>query len=198
VHSKLRFWNGRRLLACWGFAGTIVFITIMQWGIRSSEAQAAQEPMSAAVAHQPADELIPIGSRVPAPDFTLTDVQGRKITLSEYKGKVVLLDFWATTCGGCKIELPWYVEFDQRYRTKGLALIGIDMYGESAEIIRPFMVKWHMDYPVLIGSDALGDQFSLREMPLTLLIDRTGRIAVSHAGIVDRARFESEITELLR
>jgi thiol-disulfide isomerase/thioredoxin len=71
----------------------------------------------------------------------------------------VLPDFWATRCGGCKIELPWYVEFDQRYRAKGLALTGIDMYGESAEIIRPFMVKWHMDYPVLIGGDALGDRF---------------------------------------
>jgi peroxiredoxin len=165
----------------------------MQPGIGFCAAQAGQKPAPAT-----ADELIPIGSRVPAPDFTLTDVHGQKITLSRYKGKVVLLDFWATTCGGCKIELPWYVEFDKKYRDKGLALIGIDMYGETPAIVRPFMVKSHMEYPVAIGSDALGEQFHVREMPLTLLIDRTGRIAVSHAGIVDKTRFENEIRQLLQ
>jgi peroxiredoxin len=143
------------------------------------------------------DELIPIHSRVAAPDFTLTDVQGKKLTLSRYKGKVVLLDFWATTCGGCKVELPWYVSFHQKYRSRGLSVIGLDMYGETSDVIKPFMVKWNMDYPVAVGTDALGERFSLKEMPLTLLIDRHGRVAVSHAGIVDRAAFEDDIRHLL-
>ena len=145
-----------------------------------------------------ANDLIPAASRVTAPDFAVTDVNGAAIRLSKYKGKVVLLDFWATTCGGCKIELPWYVEFDHRYHDKGLAVVGLDMYGESAEVIKPFMVKWKMAYPVAIGTDEIGDRFGLKEMPLTVLIDRRGRIAVSHAGIVDRASFEENVQRLLR
>ncbi len=81
--------------------------------------------------------MIPIESRSPAPNLTLTDVQGKKLTLSKYKGRVVLLDFWATTCGGCKVELPWYVAFNNKYRNNGLAVIGLDMYGETPEVISP-------------------------------------------------------------
>jgi thiol-disulfide isomerase/thioredoxin len=144
------------------------------------------------------DELIAAHSRIAAPDFTLTDVQGKPLTLSKYKGQVVLLDFWATTCGGCKVELPWYVEFDRKYRDKGLSVVGLDMYGETPAVIKPFMTKWNMNYPVAVGTDKIGDRFAVKEMPLTLLIDRSGKIAVSHVGIVDRAAFEDDIQRLLR
>ncbi len=158
-------------------------------------AQTAAPPPSQA--SKPAEDLIPAASRVPAPEFTLKDVQGKNLTLSHYRGRVVLLDFWATTCGGCKVELPWYVAFDTKYRPQGLTVIGLDMYGETPEVIKPFLVKWKMDYPVAVGTDELGNRFHLAEMPLTLLIDRNGKIAVSHAGIVDRAAFESDIQTLL-
>lgn len=161
-------------------------------GLTIAAAQVSTQPIVRA------SELIGVNSRAAAPDFTLTAVDGKTITLSKYRGKVVLLDFWATTCGGCKIELPWYVEFDHQYRAKGLSVIGLDMYGESPEVIKPFMTKWKMDYPVAVGTDPIGDQFKLREMPLTLLIDRKGRIAVSHAGIVDKTSFEADIQKLLR
>ena len=154
-------------------------------------AQTAKPPVNAV------GEMVPVKSRVMAPDFTLTDVQGKTVTLSQYRGRVVLLDFWATTCGGCKIELPWYVAFDGKYRSKGLSVIGLDMYGETPEVIRPFMAKWKMNYPVAIGTDALGDRFGVKEMPLTLLIDKNGKIAVSHVGVVDKAAFESDIQKLL-
>ena len=144
------------------------------------------------------DVLTPIGGRKIAPDFTLTDAQGKPITLSAYKGKVVLLDFWATWCGGCKVEIPWYVEFDTRYRDKGLVVIGVSLDEEGMKIVKPFLEKRHIDYPVVIGSDALGQQFGLQSMPLTLLIDRNGKIAVSHTGIVDKDNFESHIRELLQ
>jgi peroxiredoxin len=142
--------------------------------------------------------LIPAGSRVQAPDFTVTDLSGRTITLSQLKGKVVLLDFWAVDCGGCKVEIPWYVEFDKNYRDKGLTLIGIDMYGESPKVMKTFMEKTHMNYQVAIGNDELGRRFHVEEMPLTLLIDRSGRVAFSHAGIVDKTEFEKDIQELLQ
>jgi thiol-disulfide isomerase/thioredoxin len=125
-------------------------------------------------------------------------VQGRTLTLRQYRGKVVLLDFWAVDCGGCRTEIPWYVEFDRKYHAKGLQLVGLDMYGESPEKIRPFMAKAGMDYPVAVGTDAVGAQFGLQAMPLTLLIDRKGRIAARHVGVVDRAEFEGEIEESLR
>jgi len=135
---------------------------------------------------------------VAAPDFTLTDLSGGTVSLSQFKGKVVLLDFWAVDCGGCKVEIPWYVAFDKTYRDKGLAVIGIDMYGESPDVVKAFMKKENMNYPVAIGNDALGERFHVEEMPLTLLIDRSGRIALSHAGIVDKTQFEKDIQELLR
>lgn len=143
------------------------------------------------------DEVVPVLKRTSAPDFTLTDVNGKKITLSEYKGHVVLLDFWAVNCGGCKLEIPWYVDFNSKYRKAGLSLIGLDMYGESPELIKPFMQKSKMTYSVAVGTDALGERYGLKEMPLTLLIDRKGRRAFSHAGVVDRADFETAIQRLL-
>lgn len=142
--------------------------------------------------------LIPPASRSLAPDFNLTDLNGKKLTLSQYRGHVVLLDFWAVDCGGCKIEIPWYVSFDHTYRAQGLQLVGIDMYGESPSMVKPFMARAGMDYPVAIGTDTIGRQFHIEEMPVTLLLDRNGRVALSHTGVVDPAKFEQDIRELLR
>ena len=133
-----------------------------------------------------------------APDFTLPDANGKPVKLSNYRGKVVLLDFWATWCGGCKTEIPWYVEFDKTYRSKGLAVIGVSMDDGGMKVVKPFLPAHHMDYPVVIGNEALSAQYHLTEMPLTLLIDRQGRIAVSHSGIVDKDSFEAHIRELLK
>jgi cytochrome c biogenesis protein CcmG/thiol:disulfide interchange protein DsbE len=146
---------------------------------------------------KPKGDFIPQGKRVVASDFTIRDVYDKPILLSQYRGRVVLLDFWAVACGGCKQELPWYVEFQSRYKDKGLSLIGLDMYGEGPDVVKPFMKASKMDYPVAIGTDALGERFGLKEMPLTLLIDRKGRIAVSHAGVVERTAFEESIQKLL-
>ena len=143
-------------------------------------------------------QLIPANARKAAPELSVTDLDGRNWTLQQFRGKVVLLDFWAVDCGGCKLEIPWYVDFDHKYRNRGLQLIGIDMYGEPPSVIREFMSKSGMQYPVAIGTDAIGTRFGLEAMPLTLLIDREGRIAVSHAGVVDADAFERDIQELLR
>ncbi len=135
--------------------------------------------------------------RVKAPGFTVTDVEGKQFTLATLKGKVVLLDFWAIACGGCKLELPWYVGFDQQYRHKGLSLVGLDMYGEAPGAVRAFAVAHQMHYRVAIGTDEIGALYHIGAMPLTVLIDREGRIAVSHAGVVDPKVFEADIKTLL-
>ena len=142
--------------------------------------------------------LIPEMSRQIAPSLTINDIDGKPITLAEYKGKVVLLDFWAVNCGGCKLEIPWYVQFDQKYHREGLRLIGIDMYGESISVMKPFMQRSHITYQVAVGTDFIGERFHVQEMPLTLLINRQGRIAYSHAGVVDKDSFERDIKALLR
>jgi cytochrome c biogenesis protein CcmG/thiol:disulfide interchange protein DsbE len=191
----MRFWSSRKHKGVRCRAAGLVAAMAMTWCM--SAAQSSQATGSP-TAKGPSYALIPPDSRVAAPEFTVTDLSGRTLSLSQFRGKVVLLDFWAVECAGCKVEIPWYVAFDKTYRDKGLALIGIDMYGESPDVVKTFMEKEHMNYPVAIGNDALGESFHVEAMPLTLLIDRSGRIALSHAGIVDKTQFEKDIQELLR
>ena len=148
-------------------------------------------------ASAPNSEVIPATQRVKAPEFTVTDVEGKPFTLASHKGKVVLLDFWAIACGGCKLELPWYVGFDEQYRSKGLSLVGLDMYGDALGAIRSFAAVHQMRYSLAIGTDEIGALYHIGAMPLTVLIDRKGRVAVSHAGVVDPKLFEAEIRTLL-
>jgi peroxiredoxin len=147
----------------------------------------------AACTHKPA----PASTGKPAPDFSLADANGAPIRLSAYRGKVVLLDFWATWCGGCKTEIPWYIEFQDKYRDAGLSAIGVSMDADGWKSVKPFLADHKLNYPVVIGNDDLGEQFGVINMPLTLLIDRNGKIAESHAGVVDKDNFESKIRSLL-
>ena len=144
------------------------------------------------------DTLIPEAQRKSAPDFTLTDAKSRAVTLSAYRDRVVLLDFWATWCGGCKTEIPWYMEFDRKYRDHGLTVIGVAMDDEGRKVVNPFVKQKGIDYTIVIGNDVLAKQYNLTAMPLTLLIDRKGRVAVSHAGVVNRDDFENDIQQLLK
>jgi peroxiredoxin len=138
-----------------------------------------------------------VDSRKAAPGFTLDDSTGAPLKLSNYKGRVVLLDFWATWCHGCKTEIPWYVEFQNKYKDSGLAVIGVSMDDDGWKSVKPFLEEHKLNYPVVIGNQVLGNLYDVSSMPVTLLIDRDGKIADSHSGIVDRDAFESEIRTLL-
>jgi len=135
--------------------------------------------------------------RDPAPDFTLPTANGASVRLSRYHGKVVLLDFWATWCHGCKTEIPWYMEFSRKYKKSGLAVIGVAMDDEGWKLVKPFISEKKMNYPVVVGNEDLAKRYSVSEMPVTLLIDRQGKIALSHTGVVDKDAFESELRALL-
>ena len=153
-----------------------------------------------------ADTLLPEYQRKTAPEFSLTGADGKPIDLANYRGKVVLLDFWATWCGGCKLEIPWYMEFDTKYKREGLAVIGVSMDDDGWKAVKPFLAQKRdpetggntaMKYPVVIGNETLAKQYNLTSMPMTLLIDRQGKIALSHTGVVNKDDFEGHIRQLL-
>ncbi len=140
----------------------------------------------------------PEKDRQPAPDFTLQDAGGKTVKLSDYKGKVVLLDFWATWCGPCKIEIPWFIEFQRKYKDQGFSVIGVSMDDDGWPTVRPFMEKMKMNYPVVLGNDQAAEAFGgIQVLPTTFIIDKQGRIVVTHMGLTSKDDFENTIKELL-
>ncbi len=139
-----------------------------------------------------------VGARKPAPDFTLKDADGRPVSLSEYKGKVVLLNFWATWCGPCKIEIPWFVDFEQRFKDRGFAVLGVSMDEDGWDVVKPFLQEQRVNYRMAMGNDLVANQFGgVASLPSTFLIDREGRIASVHIGLVSRRDYENDIQALL-
>jgi peroxiredoxin len=143
--------------------------------------------------------VVPVNAaefRAAAPSFSLVNSEGAPVSLSQYRGKVVLLDFWATWCTGCKVEIPWYMQFSTKYRNDGLAVLGVAM-DDTWQPVKSFVKEKKMNYPVVLGNKEIAKRYGLTSMPKTLLIDRDGRIAWSLTGIVDRDKFESELKSLL-
>jgi len=128
----------------------------------------------------------------------LKDANGRDVKLTDLKGKVVLVNFWATWCEGCQVEIPWFVEFQKEYEARGLVVIGISMDDDGWKSGRPWLKEKKGNYPSLIGNEGLGKQYGLDGMPLTALVDREGRIADVHPGLVDKAATQQRIRALLQ
>ena len=148
-------------------------------------------------ARAPAD-LAAANSRKIAVDFTLTDSKGAAVKLSDYKGRVVLLDFWGTFCGLCKVEIPWFTEFQNKYKGSGLSVIGVSL-DKSWESVKPYLEEKKVNYTVVIGNWELANRFGIvNALPGTLLIDRDGRVADLHVGMVNKEAFEGEIRALLK
>ena len=143
------------------------------------------------------DKLVPASARRLAPTFAMSDSNGKTFDLKSTRGKVVIVNFWATWCGGCKYEMPWFVDFDQKYRAQGLNVMGVSM-DDSMEKAKTYLAEKHISYPTVLGNDALGEKFHLGAMPLTILIDRAGKVAASHSGVIDKNDFEKHIQQLLR
>jgi cytochrome c biogenesis protein CcmG/thiol:disulfide interchange protein DsbE len=132
-----------------------------------------------------------------APDFSLTDLSGRALRLSDHRGKVIVLDFWATWCEPCKEEIPHFVEMQNRYAAQGLQVIGISMDDEDKPV-RDFQQKYKMNYPVARGTPELAGQYGgILGLPITFVIDRTGHIAARHIGAVNVSAIDAEVQKLL-
>jgi peroxiredoxin len=133
-----------------------------------------------------------------APDFALKDASGKVIHLADYKGKVVLLDFWATWCGPCKIEIPWFTEFQRKYKDRGFEVVGVSMDDDGWKSVVPFIQEKKINYRIVMGDDRTGDQYGgLEALPTTFVIDRSGRIASMHVGLTSKKDFSDAIEELL-
>jgi peroxiredoxin len=137
--------------------------------------------------------------RKPAPEFTLKDGNGQTVHLSDYKGKVVLLDFWATWCGPCKIEIPWFMEFEQQLKDRGFAVLGVSMDEDGWNAIKPYVEQLKVNYRILLGNDQVGELYGgVESLPTTFLIDRQGKIASVHIGLSSgKEEFKNAITQLL-
>jgi peroxiredoxin len=136
--------------------------------------------------------------RKAAPDFALKDASGKLVHLADFKGKVVLLDFWATWCGPCGIEIPWFTEFERKYKDRGFEVLGVSMDDDGWKAINPYVERRKINYRVVLGDDKTGDQYGgLEALPTTFVIDRAGRIAAIHVGLTDKKDFEDAIEKLL-
>jgi peroxiredoxin len=142
-----------------------------------------------------------------APAFHLRDSTGKTKRNADYRGKVLLLDFWATECGGCMQEIPAFIDLQKSYRDTGLASVGISMdilyenlksAGEAWQRVKPFVKAEHLNYAVLMGDDRVSKAYDVQAMPVTYLIDKTGRMAATYVGIVDRGDLEANIKALLK
>ena len=137
--------------------------------------------------------------RKPAPEFALKDADGKTVHLADYKGKVVLLDFWATWCAPCKIEIPWFMEFEQQLKDRGFAVVGVSMDEDGWSVVKPYLQEMKINYRILMGNEQVGSIYGgVDSLPTTFLIDRQGKIASVHIGL-DRAKedFKNDIVRLL-
>ncbi len=136
-------------------------------------------------------------TRVEAPDFSLPDIDGAPHTLSDLRGNIVLLNFWATYCAGCKIEMPWFVDFHRRYAADGLRVLAVAV-DDTRETLLPYLTAHPLPFPVVLGDVPVTHAYNVSALPLSFLVDRQGRIAASHRGLVDRDEWEGRIRGLLR
>jgi thiol-disulfide isomerase/thioredoxin len=133
-----------------------------------------------------------------APDFTLESLDGKPMKLSDLRGKAVLLNFWATWCGPCKIEMPWFVELQKQYGDQGFQIIGVAMDDSSKEDIAKFAKEMGVNYPVLIGKEAVGEAYGgVPALPETFFIARDGKIIDRIIGLKGRSEIEDSIRKTI-
>lgn len=172
----------------------------------STGASAEDSAAMGAMAGETDDNSTGMNGRM-APDFTLDDTSGKKVSLASYRGHPLVVDFWATWCGPCKVEIPWFEKLHDQYAGQGLEILGVStddldpddpakLFTEKRDIA-DFAQKMHMNYPVLYGSNPVEDKYGIEAMPTTFFIDRNGKIVASTIGLAPRDLIESYIQKAI-
>jgi len=176
-------------------AGVVVLLAVMVWA--DHKFPAAGTPSAASAPAKPTD----------APTVTLKDLNDKDVTLQQYKGEVVLVNFWATWCAPCKVEIPWMIEFQQKYGPRGFTILGVSMDEDGKKAIQPFLDKERFDvngqqepmsYPILLGNDAIADKFGgILGLPTSMLFNRDGKKVRTIVGLVNHDDISKAIQDLL-
>jgi peroxiredoxin len=132
-----------------------------------------------------------------APDWQLQDLNGKTVKLSDFRGKVVILDFWATWCPPCRDEIPNFEQLQSAYGDKGLVIVGVSMDEGGPKVVSNFVQKAKINYPIVLGTEELGSTYGIQGLPTTYVIDPDGRIIHKHEAFTSKTIFEDEIKKLL-
>jgi peroxiredoxin len=170
-------------------AGPAVVLALALASCQEARGPRPASPPPAQAAHADADR---------APDFTLPALSGKPVHLSDYQGRVVLLDFWATWCGPCRMEIPHFKQLTEKYGGRGFVVLGVSLDDTGAEVVRPFVADHEIAYPVVIGDQYTANRYGgVSALPTTFLIDRQGRVVKKYVGYRDLETFEEDIKPLL-
>jgi len=138
---------------------------------------------------------LPAAERELAPDFQAFDATGKKRKLSDFRGRVVVLNFWATWCAPCRVEIPWLEKIHHEFESKGFSVVGVAMDERGWRAVTPFLAQYGVDYPSLLGSPKIARLYGgLDVLPRTYFLDREGRIVASHNAILG----EEQLREIVR
>jgi thiol-disulfide isomerase/thioredoxin len=173
----------------------------MPWLTKPHPEMDVQQPVGGEGSTTSAEPILscPADAKPANLNFTLKDANNRDVLLSQYAGKVVVIDFWATWCGPCKVEIPHFVEFQEKYGKAGLQILGISVDDTSDKLV-PYVRNMKMNYPVLQGldHDEVQDAYGpIVGIPVSVVISRDGKICATHTGLTGKDTFEREIKALL-
>jgi len=176
--------------------GVIALLAIMVWADRKFPAAGRQQVNASSTASEAA-----------MPGIVMKDLNDRDVTLAQYKGQVVLVNFWATWCEPCKIEIPWMIEFQKKYSSRGFTILGLSMDEEGKKVVEPYLEKERFDvngqkeamnYPILLANDSIADKFgSIMGLPTSMLFTRDGKKVKTIVGLVNHDDIAKAIEGLL-
>jgi peroxiredoxin len=178
----------------------ILVLTFIAAGCKKKESEPQQQDQAKVEAEEkPTGDKAPPGpSAKSAPSFTLQDLKGNQISLSDFKGKVVVLDFWATWCPPCVKEIPHFIELYKQYKDQGFAMVGISVDREGISVVKSFTRKYQINYPILMTDGQVQKAYGgIPSIPTTFVIDSAGNIRRKYVGYRDKAVFEADIKALL-
>ncbi len=147
---------------------------------------------------RPATSLVGDVRGAQAPDFELVSLDGRKVKLSDFRGKAVVLNFWATWCAPCKVEMPWFVDLQNHYGNGQLTILGVAMDDSDPQRIAQFTSEMGVNYPVLLGTNKVSEEYGdVEYLPTTFYINRQGKIVGKVAGLIGKAEIEDDVKKAL-